>query len=425
MSIDGFSTLFNSSTQINSYDFYSSLVDYSNLSTRTQTTENIFTNPSSIYNTSLDTEYLTEFRSQLSDLSTEAESLITEEADNILNTAEETDSVFNERIASSSNTDVLTASAESGASTTEYDIQVNQLARAQLNESASFTGDVANSFTTGDNTIQISQGGQTEELTVSVLSGDTNSDVLNNLEQKINDSELDVNADVVTNDDGTIQLQVESSETGTSDKFSVSDVTGDLAAQTNLDNTVQTARDAEYDVDGASQISTSNQVEIDEGQVSLDLQSTGSATVTASTDNEAVIEAAQSFVSQFNETVSFLQGNFNHSDSFELGQDLIQITDRNENDLSSIGIDTGINGSLSIDEEKLSQSLEEDYEGVKETLGSVTGVASEVNEEVENDLSEPISQYSQLSEFSLYNQSGQSIFPFSSMYSGSLFDSYF
>jgi flagellar hook-associated protein 2 len=415
MSVDGFSTLFNSSTQINSYDFYSSLVDYSNLSTRTQATESSFSNPSSIYNTSLDTEYLTEFRSQLSDLSTEAESLITEEAD----------SAFAERIASSSNTDVLTASAESGASITEYDIQVNQLARAQLNESASFTGDAENSFTTGDNTIQISQGGQTEELTVSVLSGDTNSDVLNNLEQKINDSELDVSADIATNDDGTIQLQVESSKTGTSDKFSVSDVTGDLAAQTNLDNTVQTARDAEYEVDGESEISTSNQVEIDEGQLSLDLQTTGSATVTASPDNEAVIEAVESFANQFNETVSFLQSNFRQDNSFELGQDLIQITDRNENDLSSIGIDTGINGSLSIDEEKLSQSLEEDYEGVKETLGSVTGVASEVNEEVENDLSEPISQYSQLSEYSLYNQSGQSIFPFSSMYSGSLFDSYF
>ncbi|MGM0502892.1 MAG: flagellar filament capping protein FliD, partial [Bacillota bacterium] len=385
------------------------------LNTRTQPAENFFSNPSSIYNTSLDTEYLTEFRSQFSDLSTEAKSLITEE----------TDSVFNERIVSSSNTDVLTASADSGASTTEYDIQVNQLARAQLNESASFTGDAENSFTTGVNTIQISQGDQTEELSVSVLSGDTNSDVLNNLEQKINDSELDVNADIITNDDGTIQLQFESSETGTSDKFSVSNVSGDLAAQTNLDNTVRTARDAEYDVDGTSEVSTSNQVEIDEGQVSLDLQATGSATVTASTDNEAVIEATQSFVDQFNETVSFLQDNFSHSDSFETGQELVQIIDRNENDLSSIGIDTGINGSLSIDEEKLSQSLEEDYEGVKETLGSVTGVVSEVNEEVENDLSDPTSQYSQLSDFSLYDQSGQSTFPFSSMYSGSLFDSYF
>ncbi|MBM7556099.1 flagellar filament capping protein FliD [Halanaerobacter jeridensis] len=425
MRIDSSYSLFNTSNNINSYNFYSSLVNYSNLSTRTQNVNNSLTDISSIYTNSLDTDYLDNFQSQLSDLSTEAESLITEEADSVLNTTEESDSVFSERIASSSNTDVLTASADTGATTTEYEVQVNQLAQAQVNESASFDSDVASSFTTGDNTIQLSQGGQSEEININVLSSDTNSDVLNKLEDEINNSELDLSADIVTNDDGTQQLQVESNATGTSDKFAISDVSGDLATQTNLDNTVQAAQDAEYEVNGESQVSTSNQLEIDNGQLSFDLQSTGSSTITVSPDNESVTEAAQSFVDQFNDTIGFLRDNIQQSNSLELAQNLTSITESSASDLDAIGIESRIDGTLSLNEEEFSQSLEENYDEVKETLGSVTGVASQVNDQVENTLSGPISEYSQLSEYSLYNQSGQSIFPFSSMYSGALFDSYF
>lgn len=424
MRIDSSYSLFNASNSINSYNFYSSLVSYSNLSTRTQSM-NDASNISSIYNTSIDTEYLSDFETNLSDLGKKAESLVTEDASAILRTTEKSDSVFKERIVASSNEDVLTASADTGATKTEYDLQVNQLAAAQLNESASFDSDATNSFTTGDNTIELSQGGETSEVTLSVLSTDNNSDVLNKLEEKINDSELDLSADIVTNDDGTMQLEVESTKSGTSDNFSLADVSGNLVAQTNLDNTVRGAQDAEYQVNGESQVSTSNQIAIDDRNLSLDLQSVGSSTVTVSPDDETITEAAGSFVDQFNETISFLQSNFRRSESFDLGQDLIQITDQKESALNSIGIDTGINGSLSIDSEEFMQSLDEDYDQVKETLGSVAGVASQVNEKVENTLSGPITEYSSLSQYSLYNQSGQSIFPFSSMYSGALFDSYF
>ena len=423
MRIDSSYSLFNSSNSINSYDFYSSLVNYSNLST--QPADNLTVDTSSIFNTALNTDYLGEFEVQLSDLSREAETLIAEEADSVLNTTEDTTSVFNERTASSSDTSILTASADSGAAVAEYDIQVNQLAQAQVNESTSFDSDVSNSFTTGDNTLEISQGGAAEELTVNILSSDSNADVLNKLEEEINSSDLDLRAEVISNDDGTQQLEVESSETGTSDTFSITDVSGDLAAQMNLDNIVQSAQDAEYEVDGANEVSTSNQVEINDGGVSLDLEAVGSSTVAVNPDNESITEAAQSFVDEFNETVDFLRENINQTNSLELAQDLVEITERAQGDLESIGIESSIDGTLSLDEEEFSQTLNDDFSEVKETLGSVTGLASEVNDQVENTLSGPISDYSEVSQFSLYNQSGQSIFPFTSLYSGSLFDSYF
>ena len=423
MRIDSSYSLFNSSNSINSYDFYSSLVNYSNLST--QPADNLTVDTSSIFNTALNTDYLGEFEVQLSDLSREAETLIAEEADSVLNTTEDTTSVFNERTASSSDTSILTASADSGAAVAEYDIQVNQLAQAQVNESTSFDSDVSNSFTTGDNTLEISQGGAAEELTVNILSSDSNADVLNKLEEEINSSDLDLRAEVISNDDGTQQLEVESSETGTSDTFSITDVSGDLAAQMNLDNIVQSAQDAEYEVDGANEVSTSNQVEINDGGVSLDLEAVGSSTVVVNPDNESITEAAQTFVDEFNETVDFLRENINQTNSLELAQDLVEITERAQGDLESIGIESSIDGTLSLDEEEFSQTLNDDFSEVKETLGSVTGLASEVNDQVENTLSGPISDYSEVSQFSLYNQSGQSIFPFTSLYSGSLFDSYF
>ena len=424
MRIDSSYSLFNNSNSITSYDFYSSLVNYS--ASSTQSVDNFSLDTSDMFNTpTLNTDYLGEFESQLSNLSQQAEALITEEASSVLNTVDEEDSVFQERTVSSSDTTVLTASVNNGAEINEYDIQVDQIAQEQINESASFDSDISNDFTIGDNTLEISQGNQSQELTVDVFSSDSNSDVLNKLSEEINNSSLDLNAEVISNDDGTEQLEVEATTTGTNDSFSISDLSGDLAAQTNLNNAIQTAQDAQYEIDGESLVSATNQVEVNNSGVSLNLFSPGSTDVTVDANNETITTTMQSFVEEFNETVRLIQDNIQQTSSLDLAGDLIGITERAEGELESIGIESNLDGTLNLNEDEFKQSLEDNFDGVKETLGSITGVASEVNEEVENTLSGPISDYSEMSQFSIYNQSGQSIFPFTSIYSGSLFDSYF
>lgn len=424
MRIDSSYSLFNNSNSITSYDFYSSLVNYS--ASSTQSVDNFSLDTSDMFNTpTLNTDYLGEFESQLSNLSQQAEALITEEASSVLNTVDEEDSVFQERTVSSSDTTVLTASVNNGAEINEYDIQVDQIAQEQINESASFDSDISNDFTIGDNTLEISQGNQSQELTVDVFSSDSNSDVLNKLSEEINNSSLDLNAEVISNDDGTEQLEVEATTTGTNDSFSISDLSGDLAAQTNLNNAIQTAQDAQYEIDGESLVSATNQVEVNNSGVSLNLFSPGSTDVTVDANNETITTTMQSFVEEFNETVRLIQDNIQQTSSLDLAGDLIGITERAEGELESIGIESNLDGTLNLNEDEFKQSLEDNFDGVKETLGSITGVASEVNEEVENTLSGPISDYSEMSQFTIYNQSGQSIFPFTSIYSGSLFDSYF
>lgn len=79
---------------------------------------------------------------------------------------------------------------------------------------------------------------------------------------------------------------------------------------TNLDNAVQTAgADTEFTVNGgAVQTRNSNSVSDAISGVTLNLLSLGTSTVTVSSDNDAIVEEVQGFITQFNAAVNQIRG---------------------------------------------------------------------------------------------------------------------
>ncbi len=95
---------------------------------------------------------------------------------------------------------------------------------------------------------------------------------------------------------------------------------------------------------------------------------------TNSTDIDAIVSAAQSFVKAYNSTSEFLS---DHSSTSThrinaLKNSLTSIGSSNSNSLSTIGITQNSDGSLTLDADKLKTALTNDASNVTRTLNRVT-----------------------------------------------------
>ena len=113
-----------------------------------------------------------------------------------------TDSIFKSKLASSSNSDFVTATATTSASNSGYDIRVSQLAKSDVALSKDFTAATANSITgthsfiikTGDG----STGEYVSNVDVTFTSGETNQTVLEKIRDAINSDKAVVTSSAKT-----------------------------------------------------------------------------------------------------------------------------------------------------------------------------------------------------------------------------------
>ena len=124
--------------------------------------------------------------------------------------------VYGQRSASVSNPNALAVSVKNNASPASYRIGVSQLATAQINTGKSLAiGNAADGgFTAGINRFSIQTGNGSRFLSVDVKAGDTNSDVLNKMADKINFAQAGVTAKTVTDDKGASRLMITANKTG-------------------------------------------------------------------------------------------------------------------------------------------------------------------------------------------------------------------
>ncbi len=188
-------------------------------------------------------------------------------------------SVFNDRTATSSNSNVLTASAydvlsqDTGAAEATYDISVSQMAQAQENTGVELNKADASVVGLGTNTFNININGQDNELSIEVVDGDTNEAVLQKIETAINDAGLGATAEVIAGSgEGTQQLVIRSDNTGLASAFSVSDISGNAIAASGIGSISTESQDAIYTVNETEYSSGSNAIYLDEGKRVPDLQ---------------------------------------------------------------------------------------------------------------------------------------------------------
>lgn len=224
----------------------------------------------------------------------------------------------------SSNSNVLTATALTGAKLAglSSSVTVSQLADKQT--AVSKTSVASSSTTIGSGTLTLTLGSATYNSDGSMASFTAGSSAatsisitdgsLTSIAKSINDAKTGVTASVVTDANGAAYLSLKGA-TGADQAFTLSSTStsGDLSSldvgvgKTNTKLT-STAQDAKLTVDGVSVTRSSNTISdlIDGVKLSLTGTSTSPVTLTSDTPTSALSGAVSDFVDAYNEVIGIL-----------------------------------------------------------------------------------------------------------------------
>src|SRR6056297_2145514 len=300
-------------------------------------------------------------------------------------------STYNSRSASSSNEDVVTASASNDANEANYSITVRSTAKAQrlggdrLADSETAIKDLTGFGTiAAENTIQINS----TDITIN------DTDSLNDISDKINNADAGVKASIVDN-----HLVLETNETGVENALvagdSLVDSNGVLDALGILDGgaitadiELQSASDAEIDINGITGITSSTNTfsEAVDGvtfNINPEAAVDSTATVSVTKDTGKATDAVQAFVDQYNSVMSFLDGKTDYDAEEEKGavlqgdstamrlqsrlRSLVSSKIKDSGDfktLTSVGIEIDRDGVMSFDKSKFTDALDQSSEEV-------------------------------------------------------------
>ncbi len=314
---------------------------------------------------------------------------------------------FRTRSVSSSNEDILTATADPGTALGTYEVEVSQLASAQKQASGGFAD---SSATVGSGQLDFATGAGS--FSVSVAAGDSLADIRDKV-NSANDNDY-VQASILNVDDGAggteARLVFSATETGTDNAVTITAVDDDgnntdaaglsRLASANLQE-LNAAQDAQLTVDGLDVTSSTNYVEGVVQGMALDLNKAEPGTkvdVTVGTDNSPVIDALNDFVEKYNalnstyrdltdydaeaEQGGVLQGDatangINRSLRSTLGGNLGTGDIQN---IADLGIQIDAEGQMTFDESVAEEALNSDPQAVKDFITDPTdGLAEQVD----------------------------------------------
>ncbi len=311
---------------------------------------------------------------------------------------------FAARSATSSDDDIFTATAKSGAAVGTYPIEVSSLATAQQLSSTVFAA--GSTAIVGTGTLQISLGSSTINVGI-----DSTNQTLAGIRDAINKAPQNpgVRATIVT-ESGGAHLLLTSTKTGLANKIKVV-VSSDNGLQQLSYNApsdtanytpLKPAADASIKVAGYTRTSASNTITDAIDGITLNLKEADLGveyTLTVAENVTAATTRVQNFVSQFNAAFNQLKelGKFDASSGKGgplLGDSLLRniatefrngaanpVTSASGTykSLAEIGITTTKEGTLEVNDSKLSAALTSNFDSVAALFGSANGVAARLS----------------------------------------------
>ncbi|NKF21772.1 flagellar filament capping protein FliD [Solimonas marina] len=289
--------------------------------------------------------------------------------------------------ATSSDESIFTATASSSATRGSYDVEVVNLARANKQASSAFA---SSSTSLGAGDVQISVGSSAFTVTL-----DSSANTLTDLKNAINDSSNNTGVTAtIINESGGARLLLTSNDTGTDHQISVN---SSLISFTET----QAAQDAHIRVDGYDVYSGSNTVDDAIDGVSINLQKAQAGTtetLNLALDNSSAKSAIQTFVTAYNAAMTTMAALTKYDPDSNTAAALngdamvrgAQSTLRNlvggsfsgagtYQYLSQLGITTETDGTLTIDDDKLSTALDADSGSVQKLFGGDDGLAAQLD----------------------------------------------
>jgi flagellar hook-associated protein 2 len=299
-----------------------------------------------------------------------------------LNTLQSSTGSLSTVAATSSNSSVVTASAVAGTAASSHLIVVNNLAATGSWYSAAETSS-STQLSSGSFTITPAGGTAT---TIQVGTGDGN-DTLDELAASINSQSLGVTANVVTDSSGA-RLSIVSQNSGTAADFSISQASGLTFTQATV------GKNASLTVDGVPITSASNTVTGAISGVTLNLQSASPGSeisLALAPDTTSITSAVGAFVTAYNTLITDVNSQFTYNAATDtagtlsgdsavqgLQSSLLSATNflassGTLTSLSSLGISTNSDGTLTLNSSTLASAVQTNGAAVATFFQGVAG----------------------------------------------------
>lgn len=283
--------------------------------------------------------------------------------------------------ATSSSSNVLTATTTAGADTGSHTVVVNSLATTSSYDTAALASG-STAFAAGQFTLQV---GSNSPVTITV---DSTNDTLDTLASYINSQDDGVTASVI-NDASGARLALVSNSSGAPGDITISGNTTGLAF-----TKTATGSNSSLTVDGVPLNTTSNTVTGVIPDVTLNLTgaSANPVTLTIGSDTQRASTAVNNFVSAYNSLIQAVNGQFVYTNGASSQPPLIsdvalgQVQQRLYSDvnyaisgnngitsLASIGVTLQSDGTLQVDSAKLNSALSSDSSSVQNFFQQLSG----------------------------------------------------
>ena len=287
------------------------------------------------------------------------------------------DELLNKKVAYSSNPNIAKAdfigSIQENEEIPTYNIEVNSLATPQINAGKYLADDETVALPPDTYSFDVGIDGLNYEFQFSIKPSDTNRDVQERLARLVTNANIGIKAEVVSGDDNTSYLRMESNSTGLKDNsqyiYKISDQRTSKMSGTveyfGLDYVATKPGNASYSVNGDAHTSTSNHFTLDH---TYNIELTGvsseegeTASIGLKTDVESLTENVNTLVRGFN---SFLKAVAEYTDnqpkSDRLFNEMSSVARVFAHDLTSVGLNLNLDGTLEVDDATLRQSAMSD-----------------------------------------------------------------
>lgn len=284
---------------------------------------------------------------------------------------ESTDSITYKRSATSSSPQVIDAEYIGDSCVQDYEpleVTVSQLACPQTN-TGNFLQPNSKPFAVGEYSFDLQVQDLTYQFEFGVNATDTVTDTQQKIARLINQADIGLNAQLLTDGLGNSAISITSDATGirgisptifhiqSQNSSDASDSNTELVSTLGLDRVTQYPANAVYSVNGTTATSVSNEVTIDNNYVLTFFDTTGKAPVTISmnTDTDAIADSIGELIGGYNNLISVTANDANeHFEGNEkLKKDFAGIAKSYNHLLNENGLSVTDNGTIAVDRDAI------------------------------------------------------------------------
>lgn len=284
---------------------------------------------------------------------------------------ESTDSITYKRSATSSSPQVIDAEYIGDSCVQDYEpleVTVSQLACPQTN-TGNFLQPNSKPFAAGEYSFDLQVQDLTYQFEFGVNATDTVTDTQQKIARLINQADIGLNAQLLTDGLGNSAISITSDATGirgisptifhiqSQNSSDASDSNTELVSTLGLDRVTQYPANAVYSVNGTTATSVSNEVTIDNNYKLTFFDTTGTAPVTINmnTDTDAIADSIGELIGGYNNLISVTANDANeHFEGNEkLKKDFAGIAKSYNHLLNENGLSVTDNGTIAVDRDAI------------------------------------------------------------------------